>query len=737
MIKTPTPVRAVDDAVRFGATPVEWKHFARLCGPDLLPIVARLDAPISKTSGLTHIDGKTPSRYNASHEVVGFHDWAKHQATARDIARWSAEPDYSIGLIGRHIGAIDIDIEDAAVVAAVREFIAMGCGDLPCRSRAGTERVLLIFRTTEAVMKSVIKTADGAIEVLGNNQQFVVAGTHKSGARYEWREGLPANIPMLSKAEIEALIEALGRAFGVPGGVSAGKAPIALQRARNAADVNDPFVDKLFDMGWVLQADADGKLHGACPNQAQHTTDSGVSATTYFPAGMGGERNPGFKCQHAHCSHIHGALFLQLMGLDDPAEGFEIVPADPDAPELLPAFTRNKKGKIEATRENLSLALTRSDLCRWQLRHDTFKGATMIAPHGTDGWRQIGDADITELCLNLEHGDTGFVHIPTQLMSEMLHNLAVKSTSDSAQQWLNGLAWDGVPRVDRFLTTYLNAEHSAYTRAVSRFMFSAMAARVLKPGSKVDMVPAFTGPQGGGKSSVVAALAPSADEFLEHDIGRQDDDAARLMRGKLIVELGELRGLRKRDKEGLKSFISRRADQWVPKFKEHATSYLRRSIFIGTTNSSEFLDDDTGHRRWLPVEVPGHADVGALKAAVAAIERDRDQLWAEGAMLFAEGGVLWEEAERLAKREHSKFEAVEPWAERIAGWLAENFDGTPNGDHPFTIEAVLVSVVRVELKAITSAHRGRVAEVLRKMGYANTRRMLNGVRAVYWEREFA
>lgn len=179
----------------------------------------------------------------------------------------------------------------------------------------------------------------------------------------------------------------------------------------------------------------------------------------------------------------------------------------------------------------------------------------------------------------------------------MLHNLAVKSTFDSAQEWLNGLEWDGVPRVDRFLTTYLNAEHSAYTRAVSRLMFSAMAGRVQQPGIKVDMVPVLTGRQGGGRARGGRALAPSAEEFLEHDIGKKDDDAARLMRGKLIVELGELRGLRTKAKEEMKSFITRRADQWVPKFKEHATScggpFHRHDEQLLSSSTATWT-----HRRW-------------------------------------------------------------------------------------------------------------------------------------------
>ena len=139
-----------------------------------------------------------------------------------------------------------------------------------------------------------------------------------------------------------------------------------------------------------------------------------------------------------------------------------------------------------------------------------------------------------------------------------------------------------------------------------------------------------------------------------------------------MVELGELKGLRVKEQAALKSFISRPTDTWVEKYKEHAIRYSRRSVFMGTTNSQEFLSDDTGNRRWLPVEVAGHTTVEAVGAAGAAVARDRDQLWAEGAVMFKQSGIAWQEAERLARAEHAKFETVEPWAAAIGGWLSSN-----------------------------------------------------------------
>jgi hypothetical protein len=162
------------------------------------------------------------------------------------------------------------------------------------------------------------------------------------------------------------------------------------------------------------------------------------------------------------------------------------------------------------------------------------------------------------------------------------------------------------------------------------------------------------------------ALAPTPEHFVEVDLTLRDDDLARKMRSKLVGEIPELKGLNTRDAEGIKTFISRTFEEWVGKWREFAGRYLRRLVFIGTTNADRFLTDDTGNRRWLPVTV-GSIDV-------AAIERDRDQLWAEARHMFRgqwmgqenvdEGppaGIRWEAAEHRAREVHAEYFRHDEW----------------------------------------------------------------------------
>ncbi len=432
----------------------------------------------------------------------------------------------------------------------------------------------------------------------------------------------------------------------------------------------------------------------------------------------------------------HGAHIV----LNGPATAEEFDAVAESSEQTLPAFERVASGRIKPTRCNIDLALTRSNLCGFELRFDSFRGKPMLAPAGTSQWRDLQDVDYTRLAKGLESGRNGFSHIPRELIREMVLDVSDRNRFDSALHWLCGLKWDGMRRVASFFSTYLGAQPTPYSQAVAIYLWTAAAGRVIEPGTKADMVPVIVGPQGAGKSSVVAAIAPCFDHFLELDLGKADADQAREMRAKLVIELGELKGLRAREQEALKAFITRRVDEWVPKYLEMPVQYPRRSVFIGTTNTREFLTDDTGHRRWLPVEVPARSP-SEVAAAVAAIERERDQLWAEGAALFAAGGVAWKDAEQLAKAEHVKFEVVDPWTDHIRDWLARDEmdcnDGPSRGARGVTTVEVLVGAVRVPLDRVTDVMKKRAADILRKLGFKETRKQIDGKRNVRFERGVA
>lgn len=298
-----------------GAAPDEWLHLDLLLGltEDLLPVVSNLKAAISPNSAMQGV-GKTPSTYNSNRQVVGFKSWTQYRASVDDITKWSAENDYSICIQTRRVRALDVDIDDPEQSRSVREFIGQRF-QLPARTRGNAAKFLLAFDLPGEFYKRRIKTAQGVIEFLATGQQFVACGLHPSGARYEWAEGLPDAFPTLTAAEFEALWADLQAEFGVEE-PSESKAST---KAQKLADVvtNDPVAQHLLEQGLVRRSERDGRLHIVCPWEDEHTSNTGDSSTTYWPAHTGGFPHGGFKCMHAHCEHRTVADLKDAIGYAD------------------------------------------------------------------------------------------------------------------------------------------------------------------------------------------------------------------------------------------------------------------------------------------------------------------------------------------------------------------------------------------------------------------------------------
>lgn len=396
------------------------------------------------------------------------------------------------------------------------------------------------------------------------------------------------------------------------------------------------------------------------------------------------------------------------------------VPASPDdfdeleADNLTINFTRDKKGKIEASIENTVKAVQAPHFCGAQIAFDSFRDEIMLSPPAnTNGWRSITDAEYTGLRITLEQ--RSFKPVGKELVRDAVEFAAAHASFDSATIWLNGLEWDGTPRLEKFLHIYFGAEDNKFTRATSRYIWTALAGRILDPGCQADMMPILVGAQGSGKSTGVKTMVPSADHFFEVHLDAKEDDLARRMRGRLLGEVGELRGLHTREIEHIKAFITRTHENWVPKFKEFAHTFPRRCLFIGTTNKEEFLADETGERRFLPIDVHNVDCPG--------IERDRLQLWAEARELFLESGIDWQEAEALAPEVHSKHKIIDVWDENISQWLdntpgfeEDGEDGIPRREGFFTISQIWQSALGKKIGDINQMHEKRIGKLLRHMG---------------------
>lgn len=709
----------------WGATPEAWSQISGWgITEDLLPVVSNPNAIISPNSKMRDL-GKTPSRYNRDRKVQGIPQWTDNQSTDGDITRWQRDTDLGICIQTRLVRAIDIDIEDPTASRLVRDCVELMAGELPVRFRPDSGKCLLAFKIEGRYSKRIIRTERGIIEFLANGQQFVAVGTHPKGARYEWEGGIPDSVPYLTAEEFETVWSALIAAFAVSS--TEVRSPVRPIAQRQAEDADDDVLAFLERTGRVLSFDVQGRAHIECPWSHEHTSGGGEddTSTSYFPRGVGGFEQGHFKCLHAHCAERTDGDFIEAFGYV--ADEFSVVDGSAE-PRPLPAFLRDRQGRIECTIYNMRMALERSDLTGVELRYDTFKAGIMLAPDGTEQWRAFGDNDYVNLGERLER--IGFKSVNRQLLRDVVAAVAMAQKFDSAQLWMSTIEWDGVPRVERFWPRYFNTEDSAYTRSCGMYTWTALAGRVLEPGVKADMAPILVGGQGVGKSTGVAAMSPHPDFFTEISFTEKEADRARRLRGKLVGEIGELRGLHTKEMEEIKAWISRTREEWVPKFFEFLSNFDRRILFIGTTNQDEFLADETGNRRWLPMRV------GAVD--VAAIKQDCLQLWAEGAWLFGNGGVAYHQAQNLADAEHAEYTLTDPWDDAVHRWLNEDTDmdapGVKRAERPFTVGEVIDHALGFSAQKVTRSDQMRVAKILTRLGFVKAQFMRDGRNTKGWRK---
>lgn len=285
-------------------------------------------------------------------------------------------------------------------------------------------------------------------------------------------------------------------------------------------------------------------------------------------------------------------------------------------------------------------------------------------------------------------------------VEEAVQAVAIQNRFHPVRDWLDGLKWDGIERVRDWLTLYLGVEAGDYVRAVGERWLVSAVARVYRPGCKADCVLVLEGPQGVGKSTALKSLAGEWFTDEVHELGSKD--AALQIRGVLVVELAELRQLRRADTEAIKSFVSRTVDRFRPPYGRRVEAFPRQCVFAGTGNDGAYLGDETGGRRFWPVRCG--------KIHLAELQRDREQLWAEAVHKYKAGVPWWMETEELqaaADLEQRDRFNEDAWHELIVCWLErERIESV-------SVAEVLERCIKKDKGLWGQADRNRVGKVLK------------------------
>ena len=163
--------------------------------------------------------------------------------------------------------------------------------------------------------------------------------------------------------------------------------------------------------------------------------------------------------------------------------------------------------------------------------------------------------------------------------------------------------------------------------------------RGYEPRCKYEIMVCLVGGQGAGKSTFFRFLAIK-DEWFSDDLKRMDDDNVyRKMQGHWIIEMSEMMAtVNAKSIEDIKSFISRQKETYKIPYETHPEDRPRQCVFIGTSNSMDFLPlDRTGNRRFAPILV--HPD--RVEKHILEDEKEARnyiiQAWAEAMELYRSG----------------------------------------------------------------------------------------------------
>lgn len=341
--------------------------------------------------------------------------------------------------------------------------------------------------------------------------------------------------------------------------------------------------------------------------------------------------------------------------------------ADEDDLAWIGRMTRDGNGKFEKTINNAVIVLGHDPLLAGKIATDEFAGCGLVL--GRVPWdarterRRWEDVDYAGFYNYMEafYGITGREKLDNAL-------LLVSSANkiNAVREYLDGLQWDGVKRLDTLLPDYLGTEDNAYTRAVMRKSLCAAVARAVTGGVKYDYMPIITGPQGIGKSTFLRLLGK--DWFSDSLTTFEGKDAAELIQGTWINEIGELTAFTKQETQVIKQFLSKTDDIYRAAYGRQTKKYPRRCVFFGTSNDSEFLKDHTGNRRFWPVDAGLHEPV---KSIWRDLPGEVDQVWAESYVYWMLGEPLYlsKELEEMAQAQQDSHREISGREGVIADYL--------------------------------------------------------------------
>ncbi|WP_070413140.1 VapE domain-containing protein [Pseudomonas lundensis] len=399
-----------------------------------------------------------------------------------------------------------------------------------------------------------------------------------------------------------------------------------------------------------------------------------------------------------HCAEGLDAVRRQVMAVVKP----------PAAGGWKDQLARTENGSLIAHMQNVELILGNDERWAGVIAFSAFSSKIVklrTPPYGggTGDWGDIDDIRVMKWLAQQYN-----LRVKASSVIEAVSVVAHDHSFHPVRNYLNKLEWDRVPRLDTWLNTVMGVAQSGYSAKVGkRWMISAVA-RVMRPGCKADSVMILEGGQGEGKSTAMSILG--GDWFMDTPFALGDKDGFQAIRGKWIIELGELDSFNKAESTKAKQFFSASTDTYRESYGRRTNDVPRQCVFVGTTNQDEYLKDATGNRRYWPV--------ACTKVDLDLLRDMRDQLWAEAMFCYEAGEIWWvnrDETAMFSEAQDERF-VVDEWEGPILNWLEESQIGeTTSGSE------VLASALKLDFGHWGKPEQMRVGAIMHRLGWRRVR----------------
>ncbi len=488
--------------------------------------------------------------------------------------------------------------------------------------------------------------------------------------------------------------------------------------------------------GWVRRRIDDDRAAVSCPWANEHTGGRDGDTSTVLFAPTPGHSLGWFHCSHSHCGgrtveDIKRALPPDAVTAAKAAQRPAPPPAAeaaaepaPPAPAPAPAdwrtlVSRSKSGEAKNTYGNVCLVLRNTYGSR--LTYNEMRLSPIL-----DGVPLV-DPDIGRVREELERA---WGMTPSaENTAQAIRQVSGEQSFHPVRDYLTGLTWDGVCRIERVAADVLGADPSPLTVRMLRAWFVSAVARAMRPGCKVDTALVLVGPQGYFKSTFFSVLGGQWFSDTAMDISNKD--SLLQLAFAWIYEWPELENVTSRKQASeVKAFTTSRADTFRPPFGRGVIQHPRGTVIVGTTNEEQFLADATGSRRFWVIRITKRIDASLLASL-------RDQLWAEAVALFTSNYAWWlehgeEEEREEAAEEHRVDDALDgviaSWAYGSEARRLVTERATPLQPGYITTRDILEKGMKLDFGKWDRGTQTRVGIAMRRLKWAKARPSIRGLR---------